>query len=530
MRQKFYNIYRETLSVPLIFSNPRLYPRPVRTDALASLIDVLPTLATIGGVPEPERFGFKGHDLTPILSNPSATVQDVLHFTYEDDPFPVKGADCIRAIVEPGWKYGVYYDPFSGSPTEYEMYDLTKDPLELKNLAHPSLRTPASDVERARLHRRLTDVMETNGTTPDEIRWPAVDEYQPSTDQPTTEPREMTKVESMLSKTKKVLTTAVLLMAAMFATPAFAQLNGENLLGDMGVKSGTQPEPGLYTGAIYYRYFTDRVKGPNGETVVLDPTGQGGSQTINAGVPMLMWVTSKKFLGANFGMMAVMPFANGALEAPGLGLAESASTAASDMYVMPAQLGWHFTRADAVAGVAFFAPTGRHRAGASDNVGKGMWSYEVSGGGTFYLDKARTFSVAATGFWETHSKKDGSITARNLAIENVKVGQLMTIEGGIGRSFMKGAASVGMAYYAQWKLTEDSMTVTPVDDNAAIPAKHRVYGVGPEVTIPIATKSRLIALVNARYLWETGAAIKTQGQSLVVTTTVPVGGIKIGRK
>ena len=28
MRQKFYNAYRETLSVPLIFSNPRLYAEP----------------------------------------------------------------------------------------------------------------------------------------------------------------------------------------------------------------------------------------------------------------------------------------------------------------------------------------------------------------------------------------------------------------------------------------------------------------------------------------------------------------------
>jgi choline-sulfatase len=69
------------------------------------LIDVLPTLATIGGVQELQQYGFKGRDLTPILSNPKASVQDVLHFTYEDDAFAVKGADCIRAIVEPNWKY-----------------------------------------------------------------------------------------------------------------------------------------------------------------------------------------------------------------------------------------------------------------------------------------------------------------------------------------------------------------------------------------------------------------------------------------
>ena len=176
MRQKFYNVYRETLSVPLIVSNPRLYPQPQSTDALAGLIDVVPTLAALAGAPEPEQYGFKGRDLTPILSDPTASVQDVLHFTYEDDVFPVEGADCIRAIVEPGWKYAVYYDPFTGAPAESEMYDLKRDPLELSNLAHSNRRTPESEIERTRLHLRLIDVMQANGTTPDEIRWPAVDE------------------------------------------------------------------------------------------------------------------------------------------------------------------------------------------------------------------------------------------------------------------------------------------------------------------------------------------------------------------
>jgi choline-sulfatase len=181
LRQKFYNVYRETLSVPLIVSNPRLYPEPLSTDSFASLIDVLPTLGIIVGA-EPQQYGFKGHDLTPILSDPKATVQDALHFTYEDDAFPVKGADCIRAIVERDWKYAVYYDPFTGSPTEYELYDLARDPLEMTNLAHATHSTPASDVERARLHGRLSEVMRENGTAPDEIRWPAVDDYRPATD------------------------------------------------------------------------------------------------------------------------------------------------------------------------------------------------------------------------------------------------------------------------------------------------------------------------------------------------------------
>jgi choline-sulfatase len=109
-------------------------------------------------------------------------VQDVLHFTYEDDVFPVKGADCIRAIVEPRWKYAVYYDPFTGAPPEYEMYDLARDPLEMTNLAHAAHTTPEAERERARLHARLVDVMKEKGTTPDEVRWPLAEEFTPSTE------------------------------------------------------------------------------------------------------------------------------------------------------------------------------------------------------------------------------------------------------------------------------------------------------------------------------------------------------------
>src|SRR5262249_1377335 len=155
---------------------------------------------------------------------------------------------------------------------------------------------------------------------------------------------------------------------------------------------------------------------------------------------------------------------------------ENASVGLSDLYVMPAQLGWHARRADAVAGVALFAPTGRHSAGASDNLGKGMWSYEVSGGGTFYADKGRTISLSTTAFWETHSKKDGEVRVGRVAVSDVKVGQLLTLEGGVGKSFLSGAASVGAAYYAQWKLTSDEFSLLAL--SPSIPDKHRVFGFG----------------------------------------------------
>jgi hypothetical protein len=325
---------------------------------------------------------------------------------------------------------------------------------------------------------------------------------------------------------KRTFRSIPFMMTLALATPAYAQLNGENLLGDMGIKSGTQAEPGLYISSLYYRYDADAINGPDGRAIPFDPTGSG-NQTIQAGMPVVLYVTPWKVFGAHYGMMAVMPFANGSLEAPGLSLSDKASTGASDLYVLPVQLGWHLKRADITAGVGFFAPTGRHTAGESDNLGRGMWSYELSGGSTFYLDRQRSFSIAANAAWETHSKKEGEVRIEHVSIHDVKVGQLLTVEGGVGKSFMHGALSLGAAYYAQWKVTSDQMTMSPSTPLPLPSGRHQVWGIGPDVTIPIATKNTLISLVNLRYLWETNAQLKTQGQSFLLTTTFPVGGIRI---
>ncbi|NDJ61585.1 MAG: sulfatase-like hydrolase/transferase, partial [Chloroflexi bacterium] len=185
MREKFYNTYRESLNVPLIFSNPKLYPEPQTTESFAGLVDLLPTLAAIAGVPNPERFEFRGKDLTPILANPESEVQDYVHFTYEDDQFPTRGAaNCIRAIVEKDWKYAVYYDPFKGAPVEYEMYNLKDDPYEATNLAHPANYQPAYAEDRRRLHNRLIEVMKVHGTTPPEVTFPTTEAYEQNYEAP----------------------------------------------------------------------------------------------------------------------------------------------------------------------------------------------------------------------------------------------------------------------------------------------------------------------------------------------------------
>ena len=188
-------------------------------------------------------------------------------------------------------------------------------------------------------------------------------------------------------------TLMVMAVVMSFALPAQAQLNGENLLGDMGVKSGTQPEPGLYTGHLYYRYFTDQSKGRTASrSCSIRPEGPPDDST-----PTCQWPVhhAGEILGANFGMMAVMPFASGALEAPGLGLSEKASTGPSDAYVMPAQLGWHSKRVDFIAGVACLHQPDAS-AGASDNLGKACGATKCPAAARCILDKSRSVSLSTT--------------------------------------------------------------------------------------------------------------------------------------
>ena len=309
---------------------------------------------------------------------------------------------------------------------------------------------------------------------------------------------------------RKRLTVSALVIVGLCSLPrpAVAQLNGFNIKGDQGVKSGSQAPPGIYYGAPFYWYGTDTVKDEDGRAF-----STTGELNMFLGGPLVNVVTTKKVLGGNYGFMAVLPFANVRAELPRLD--NNPAPGISDMYVQPFNLGWHTNRADVLAGYGFFAPTGRYAAGANDNTGLGMWGHEVFAGSTVFFDEKKAWHAATTGAIEFHSGKEDT---------DARVGTLFTLEGGLGRSFLMGAASVGLSYYAQWKLTEDTLIGLPA---LILQGKNRVAGLGPEVTIPIATKNTVYGFLTARYQWEMGARTTTQGDALNVLVVLPLKPIKV---
>ena len=149
----------------------------MKSDALVSLVDVLPTIAALAQVPNPQQWDFKGKDLTPIMldamqnpTNPTAKVQDTVLFTYDDDnpsrPDPqniVTQPRHIRCVRDERYKYAVYFDPFGNEPPQSELYDLWNDSQELHNMAHPDNTAYYNPVLIAVMQAKLTAKMQETG-------------------------------------------------------------------------------------------------------------------------------------------------------------------------------------------------------------------------------------------------------------------------------------------------------------------------------------------------------------------------------
>jgi len=57
--------------------------------------------------------------------------------------------------------------------------------------------------------------------------------------------------------------------------------------------------------------------------------------------------------------------------------------------------------------------------------------------------------------------------------------------------------------------------------------KHRVFGFGPEVTLPLASKKTLFGFLTLRYLWENGARSTLEGNTFVAMFSFPVPSIPL---
>ncbi len=185
--QKWFNMYEESIHVPLAFYSPTLLPQGVTVDMITSHIDILPTLCGLAGIDANQiTAAFQssytdartlvGRDLSRIVLGKAtsgeiqALESPILFMTYDQiltgqytqnplgQPYTyVSQPAFINAVITnldgALWKFAAYFTNtnFTNAPlsctcstaitseaTQYEMYNLSADPIETVNLANSS--------------------------------------------------------------------------------------------------------------------------------------------------------------------------------------------------------------------------------------------------------------------------------------------------------------------------------------------------------------------------------------------------------
>ena len=296
--------------------------------------------------------------------------------------------------------------------------------------------------------------------------------------------------------TSRIVPVCILLL--IISLPAMAQERGQYIPGTAGLNSGIQAPEGFTYANLFIWYPSTKFKDRNGDTAPLN-----FDLDLIADFNMFAYTTKAKFLGANVGMSVAVPIVNTPISLPNLGVNVS-PTGIADIYFEPINLGWKLKQADVKAAYGFIAPTGKFDSVGTDTTTTDFWGHTVTLAGTFYLNETKLTQVSVSTNWEFHHKKRH---------EDLKVGNNMTLEAGVGKIFVKNQGKqliqVGAVGYAEFQLTNDSGSAVPI---LTANNKDRVFAIGPEFGVILPTK-KLNFMV--RVLPEFGARNRTQGVTVV---------------
>ena len=94
---------------------------------MVELIDIAPTLLEAAGIPVPS--GMQGRSLMPLLTGQTKEHRDSVYMEYYDANAIYEIPPMMSCVRTAKWKLNLCDKPRSG-----ELYDLEKDPGEVKNL------------------------------------------------------------------------------------------------------------------------------------------------------------------------------------------------------------------------------------------------------------------------------------------------------------------------------------------------------------------------------------------------------------
>ena len=135
------SVYGEMIRVPLILWGPGRVAKGVNVEEPVELIDVMPTLLDLSGVPPPP--GIQGQSMRPLLAKEAGGAWK--HRPPIAEKQPMGGTDFPEAsesyaVMDGNWKL-IHNVQRSPEKPEFELFDFYQDPLDQKNVAaeHPDV-------------------------------------------------------------------------------------------------------------------------------------------------------------------------------------------------------------------------------------------------------------------------------------------------------------------------------------------------------------------------------------------------------
>jgi choline-sulfatase len=138
-------MYEHSARVPLIVRDPRRWAGGQRRSGACSLVDVVQTIADLGGARTPDDWD--GDSLLPLLDRQDAAWKDIAVSEYYSHNI----ASGFVMLRQGSWKYVYHTAMDARHGPQRELYDLRRDPGEWCNLAND----PACASRVEAMHRNL---------------------------------------------------------------------------------------------------------------------------------------------------------------------------------------------------------------------------------------------------------------------------------------------------------------------------------------------------------------------------------------
>jgi hypothetical protein len=255
------------------------------------------------------------------------------------------------------------------------------------------------------------------------------------------------------------------------------------------------PPPGLY-GIVYgQRYSADEVRGNSGQVV----TPAGFKVRATALAPRLAYVVPTQIAGAAVaGVHAILPIVDLSVTVPG---ASQSKAGIGDLVFGPF-LAWHHNaNVHTVAGIDFFAPTGRYKLGDLANIGRNYWAIQPVVG-LSYIDPAGLNADAKVMWTHNLRNKDTDYKSGQELIVDYSLGW------GVGNSW-----TLGVGGYLYQQLNDDKVAGVTVANN-----KGRALAIGPSIRYDSGTGW----FVTAKYQVEQSVRNRADGAAFWLKAVFPL--------